>query len=280
MRVVRTIREMQELSATWKRSGGTVGLVPTMGALHEGHLCLVDVAKSRARHVVVSLFVNPIQFGANEDFDRYPREEASDVEKLGKREVAAVFCPSVEEMYPSQFETRVVLNRLPKHMCGLRREGHFDGVATVVLKLFSAVLPDTAVFGEKDYQQLLVIRKMARDLNLPVEIVAGPTVREPDGLAMSSRNAYLSPDDRKTARCLYQALLRARQLVTSGVSDTLLLRRSMTDIIEQSGGKVDYVAIIHPDTLEELDVIGERAHAAIAANVGKTRLIDNMRLKG
>jgi len=271
---------MQKLSASWRRSGAVIGFVPSMGYLHEGHLSLIDVARERSDAVVVSIFVNPTQFGPRDDFDLYPRDEEADIAKLRARGVDAVLIPAVEEMYPTGFETQVELTRLPGHLCGLRRAGHFRGVATVVLKLFSAVMPDLAVFGEKDYQQLLIVSKMVRDLNLPIEVVAGPTVREPDGLAMSSRNSYLSPAERKSAACVYNALTRAHQLVNSGVVDTIRVRQAMTEIIEQCAATVDYVAIVDPDNLEELHIIGDRAHAAVAVFVGSTRLIDNMRLKG
>jgi pantoate--beta-alanine ligase len=280
MQVIRSIAEMQAQSRSWLRQGTVVGLVPTMGYLHEGHLSLVDTAREKCGAVVVSIFVNPMQFGPKEDYDNYPRNEKQDLDLLEARGTDVVFIPRLEDMYPKGFETRVELTRLPNHLCGLRREGHFRGVTTVVLKLFAAVLPDIAVFGEKDYQQVLVIRRMVSDLNLPIEVVAAPTVREPDGLAMSSRNSYLSPDERRTAACVFQALLRVRQMVNGGVVDTIMLRRSMTEIIEQAGAQVDYVAVIDPDTLDELQLIKERAHAAVAAFVGKTRLIDNLRLKG
>jgi len=280
LRIVRHIDEMQALSRSWRLAGETVGLVPTMGSLHEGHLSLVDVAGTRASRVVVSIFVNPKQFGPTEDFDRYPRDEAGDLAKLSSHKVDAIFIPTEPAMYPKAYETYVDCTRLPAHLCGLRREGHFRGVATVVLKLFNAVIPDVAVFGEKDYQQLLVIERMTRDLNLPVEIIGAPTVREPDGLAMSSRNAYLGPEERKSAAVLYKALTRARQLVTSGMVDAFMLRQALTEMIEQSSGRIDYVAIMDPETLEELQTIREAAHAALAVYFGKTRLIDNIRLKG
>lgn len=280
MKIVRHIEEMQALSRSWRQAGESIGFVPTMGYLHEGHLSLVDVAASRASRMVVSIYVNPKQFGPTEDFERYPRDEAGDADKLGTRKVDAVFAPTDAEMYPKGFETIVECTKLSAHLCGLRREGHFKGVTTVVLKLFNAVLPDVAVFGEKDYQQLLVIQRMARDLNLPIEIVGAPTIRTPDGLAMSSRNSYLSPEDRKAATVLYRALTRAKQLVTSGMVDAVMVRQAMTEMIEQTGGRIDYVAIVDPDTLDECQTIQARAHAAVAVCFGKTRLIDNMRLKG
>jgi pantoate--beta-alanine ligase len=279
MEIVETIGAMQQLARKWLREGHTIAVVPTMGALHAGHVSLVDLACERATKVVATIFVNPTQFGPNEDFDGYPRDEAADLQKLREHKATAVFMPSTTEMYAQGFETKVELSRLPRHLCGMRREGHFAGVTTVVLKLFNAVQPTVAVFGEKDYQQLMIVRKMVRDLNLPVDIVAGPTVREEDGLAMSSRNRYLDPKERKAAASVYQALTRARQLVNSGTVDTIILRKAMTEIIEQAGATVDYVAVIDPESLEELNIVGERAHAALAVFIGRTRLIDNIRLK-
>jgi pantoate--beta-alanine ligase len=279
MEIIRTISAMQQQARHWQQEAKSIAFVPTMGFLHRGHISLVELAGKKADKVVVSIFVNPTQFGPNEDFERYPRDEDADLRKLEAAGTDVVFMPAVQEMYPKGFETNVGLNKLPRHLCGMRREGHFAGVTTVVAKLFNAVMPNMAIFGEKDYQQLVIIRKMARDLNMPTEILAGQTVREEDGLAMSSRNAYLQPAERKVAACLYQSLTRARQLVNSGTVDTIILRKSMTEIIEQSGANVDYVAVIDPDSLEELNIISGRAHAAVAVFVGRTRLIDNIRLK-
>lgn len=280
MQIVREIPEMQLHSAAWKRQGLTIGLVPTMGYLHEGHLSLVDIARDKTDRVIVSIFVNPKQFGPNEDFANYPRDEEGDLAELAARNVDVAFLPAEEAFYPPCFETVVRCTRLPAHLCGLRREGHFDGVTTVVAKLFYATLPDVAVFGDKDYQQLLVLKRMVRDLNMPIDVVSGPTVREEDGLAMSSRNSYLGPEHRKAATSLNCALQRARQLVNSGMVDAIMVRQKMTEIIEQAGGKIDYVAIVDPTTLNELETIKDHAHAAVAVFVGGTRLIDNMRLKG
>ena len=280
MDVIRGVKELQARSESWRRAELTVGLVPTMGYLHEGHLSLVDIACERADRVVVSIFVNPKQFGPNEDLGRYPRDEEGDLAKLAARGVDVAFVPELEEIYPPGYETYVDCTRLPSYLCGARREGHFKGVLTVVAKLFFACSPHLAVFGEKDYQQFLVIKRMARDLNLPIEVISGPTVREEDGLAMSSRNSYLEAEARPAATALFRALNRARQLVTSGVVDAIMLRRAMTELVEQAGGRVDYVAIVDPQTLEELQTIDQEAHAAVAVFFGKTRLIDNMRLKG
>lgn len=280
MDVIRGVKDLQAQSEQWRRAGLTVGLVPTMGYLHEGHLSLVDIACERADRIVVSIFINPKQFGPTEDLGRYPKDEEGDLAKLAARGVHVAFVPNLDEIYPDEYETYVDCTRLPSYLCGARREGHFKGVLTVVAKLFNACLPHLAVFGEKDYQQFLVIKRMARDLNLPVEVLSGPTVREEDGLAMSSRNSYLDAEERPAATALFRALTRARQLVTSGMVDAIMVRQAMTELVEQAGGRVDYVAIVHPETLEELQTIDDKAHAAVAVFFGKTRLIDNMRLKG
>ena len=280
MEIVRGVRELQKLSEGWRRAGLTIGLVPTMGYLHEGHLSLVDIVREKTDRVVVSIFVNPKQFGPTEDLGKYPRDEEGDLAKLAARGVDVAFIPIVEEVYPEGYETYVDCTRLPSYLCGARREGHFKGVLTVVAKLFNACMPHLAVFGAKDYQQFLVIRRMTRDLNLPIEVISGPTVREEDGLAMSSRNSYLDSEERPAATSLFRALNRARQLVTSGMVDAIMVRQAMTELVEQAGGRVDYVAIVHPETLAELQTINEQAHAAVAVFFGKTRLIDNMRLKG
>ncbi len=280
MDIIRTIGAMQEWAFRYRREGKRVGLVPTMGYLHSGHISLVDTVRQHADVVVVSIFVNPIQFGPSEDFDRYPRDEARDLALLDQAGVDAVFLPEVGDMYPPGFQTHVEVEKLPQHLCGLRRPGHFRGVATVVLKLFTSCMPHVAAFGAKDYQQLQVIRRMTRDLTLPIQIVEGTTVREADGLAMSSRNTFLTPDERQRATCVIRALREARKVVEAGETDAIAIRQKMASIIAEAGAKVDYIAVFNPDDLEELETISERAHAAIAAFMGKTRLIDNLRLKG
>lgn len=280
MLVIRTITAMQEWAFARRREGLQVGLVPTMGYLHDGHLSLVHTARQQSDVVVVSLFVNPIQFGPGEDFERYPRDEARDLELLQQANVDVVFIPEASEMYPPGFQTHVEVEKLPQHLCGLRRPGHFRGVATVVLKLFTSCMPHVAAFGAKDYQQLQVIKRMTRDLTLPIRILEGETVREPDGLAMSSRNTFLTADERQRATCLIRALREGRTLVQAGETDAITVRQKMAAIIAEAGAKVDYIAVVHPDDLDELETIGDRAHAAIAVYMGKTRLIDNLRLKG
>lgn len=280
MDIIRTIAEMQATSRNWLREGQTIALVPTMGFLHEGHLSLVDHARRNGTRVVTSIFVNPMQFGPTEDLERYPRDEQGDLKRLEERGNHAVFLPGPTEMYPNGFETYVETEHLPQHLCGLRRKGHFRGVTTIVSKLFNAVLPDVAVFGEKDYQQLLVIRRMTVDMNFPVRILSAPTLREPDGLAMSSRNTFLSPEERIAGSSVYKALQLAREAVAKGENDAIRIRELMMQTIEQTGGRVDYVAVVHPDSLDELELVQNRAHAAVAAFFGNTRLIDNLRLLG
>ena len=259
-----------------------MGLVPTMGYLHEGHLSLVRIARARADRVVVSVFVNPTQFGPNEDLGRYPRDEDGDLTKLRAEGVALAYCPPAEAVYPPGFQTYVTVDRLPQHLCGLSRPVHFRGVATIVTKLFATCLPHVAVFGEKDFQQLLVIRRMTADLNLPVEIVGGPTVREPDGVALSSRNAYLTADERRRAGVLNETLGWAAAEVAAGARDAAALAAEMRRRVEAQGGRVDYVSIVDEDTLDDVAAGGgaiERpVRAAVAVFFGKTRLIDNRQL--
>jgi pantoate--beta-alanine ligase len=246
-----------------------------MGCLHEGHLVLVRSARELADFTVVSLFVNPTQFGPGEDFDRYPRAVERDSALLRDEGVQVLFAPTVEEMYPPGFQTFVDVARLGEPLCGARRPGHFRGVATVVAKLLHAVEPDVAVFGEKDYQQLQVIRRMVADLGIPVAIVGVPTVREPDGLALSSRNAYLTADERGRALGLSRALDRAQQLVQGGEDRPEILEAAARDVLEEAGVRVDYSEIRHPETLERMERAAPRALLALAAFVGQTRLIDN-----
>ena len=275
IQTARTVSDLRARLAKWRKVGESVALVPTMGALHEGHLSLVELAKSKADHVVVSIFVNPIQFGPREDFNLYPRDEAGDLVKLAKAGADLVFAPEVAEMYPQGFSTQVRVGDLTEDLCGAARPNHFDGVATVVAKLLLQCAPDLAVFGEKDYQQLLVIRRLVRDLNVPVEIVPGPIVREKDGLALSSRNAYLSPSERKTAPLLYQTIsaVAADLAQGRGCDDAVVAARFKLDA---AGFRVDYVAVRDPDTLKPLSGPVKRARVLAAAYLGKTRLIDNV----
>ena len=256
-----------------------LGLVPTMGFLHDGHMALVRQAREDNDSLAVSIFVNPAQFGPGEDFEAYPRDMESDLSKLREAGVDVVFAPSVEEIYRDGFETRVEVGRLGERLEGKSRPGHFRGVATVVCKLLSAIRPDRAYFGEKDAQQCLVVKRMAVDLDLGAEIVVVPTVREADGLALSSRNAYLSPEEKRAATVLYRALSLARDLRNGGLTDAGELRRMMQALIEsESHATLDYVSISDAATLEELTIVERPARALVAARVGPARLIDNVAL--
>jgi pantoate--beta-alanine ligase len=272
---VRTIADLRARVATWRKSGATVGLVPTMGAIHAGHLSLVALAKKNAGRVIASLFVNPLQFGPREDFGRYPRDEAADGASLAAAGVDLLYAPDVAEMYPAGFSTKISIGDLTEGLCGANRPGHFDGVATVVAKLLLESAPDVAVFGEKDYQQLLVVRRLVRDLDIPVDILAGPIVREPDGLALSSRNAYLSPEERKIAPLLYRTIQETAQELQDGggADDAAEAARFKLDA---SGFRADYVAVRDPETLRPLAGPVQKARVLAAAYLGKTRLIDNV----
>ncbi len=277
--VIESISEMQELSRSLKREGKKIAFVPTMGYLHQGHLSLVEKARQLGDVVVVSIFVNPTQFGPSEDFDRYPRDLEGDLKKLEPYRVEYVFYPSAREMYPEGYQTYVEVERLSRGLCGDFRPGHFRGVCTVVCKLFNIVQPDFAIFGEKDYQQLRVIEQMTRDLNFPVQIIGMPTVREEDGLAMSSRNAYLSEGERKQALSLSRALFSCQELVRKGEKDSAVLKEKAREIISQnSDARIEYIEIRDAYTLEPLEKIDRPAQMLLAVWVGNTRLIDNIRL--
>jgi pantoate--beta-alanine ligase len=274
--VVRSIEEIRRLVRDAQAAGRRVGVVPTMGALHEGHLSLVEECNRVCEATVVTIFVNPTQFAPHEDFSRYPRTLEADLEKLSAHRVDAVFCPEPGTMYPPGFSTYVEPPEVARPLEGVCRPGHFRGVATVVLKLFHAVPADAAFFGQKDYQQAAVIRRMVADLDVPIEIHVLPTVREPDGLAMSSRNVYLSPDERRRALAISHSLRVAEELAEQGERDAAVIRRRMLEILESGGGdRIDYASIAHPDTLAELERIDGPAVALVAAHVGSTRLIDN-----
>ena len=260
--------------------GRKVGLVPTMGALHEGHASLIRAARGETGCVVVSIFVNPAQFGPGEDLSRYPRPLEKDMELCRREGVDAVFTPSAAEMYPEGFATSVRVAGLSEKMCGAFRPGHFDGVCTVVAKLFAIVQPDVAYFGEKDAQQLAIIRRMAADLNLPPEIHGCPIVREPDGLALSSRNAYLSADERRRAPALSAALAEAKLALAAGERDAAKVAAAVRRRLEAAAGvEIQYVAVVDPDTLADLARIADKVLVAVAAKVGATRLIDNVLLR-
>lgn len=281
MRVVRTIAEMQAVCRTLHREGKAIGLVPTMGALHAGHLSLVRSARTQNDSVVVSIFVNPIQFGPNEDLAKYPRTFEQDCAQLDHAGVDYVFAPSVEEMYPGGAATFVEVEGLSNKLDGGSRPGHFRGVATVVSKLFHIIPADHAYFGQKDAAQVAVLRKMVRDQNFDIELVICPIVREKDGLAMSSRNAYLNPNERQQALVLQRALLRVQMLADTGEPDSAKLAEAGRQVIsEEPAAKLDYFTIVDPDTLDPVPTITKGALVAVAAWIGPTRLIDNLVLHG
>ncbi|WP_448376360.1 pantoate--beta-alanine ligase [Fervidobacterium sp.] len=276
MRLVHTVAEMKKLSNEILKSGKTIGFVPTMGYLHEGHLSLVETARKENDIVVVSIFVNPTQFGPNEDFSRYPRDLERDLRLLEPLGVDYVFNPPVEEMYPSFYSVYVEETELSKYLCGASRPGHFRGVCTVVAKLFNIVKPTRAYFGQKDAQQFRVLRRMVENLNMDVEMVEMPIVREVDGLAMSSRNVYLNEEERKEAVRLYKSLLRAKELIDSGERDVKNIKQEMFKILEHPLLRIDYVEIVDEKTLTPVDNIDRKVIIALAVFVGKARLIDNM----
>jgi pantoate--beta-alanine ligase len=277
MQTVTTVAQLRELIQTAKSQGMTVGFVPTMGYFHEGHLSLMRRAKQENALVVVSLFVNPIQFGPNEDFSRYPRDFNRDRSLAESVGVDLFFCPEVDEMYPAGFQTTVDVAELAKGMCGASRPGHFRGVATVVLKLLNMVEPDQAYFGEKDAQQLRVIKRMVIDLNLKLEVIGCPIVRESDGLAMSSRNVYLNPVERQASLVLHHTLERAGELIRNGERDAEKLQVQLLLIIKAEPlADLDYLVILDSDTLQPVACLQGTILVALAVRIGKTRLIDNM----
>ncbi len=276
MLICRTINEIRNVVQEARNRRQTIGFVPTMGYFHEGHLALMRGAKKNSDLVVVSIFVNPLQFGPQEDFNRYPRDFERDVHLAEKVGVDVMFFPAAEEMYPSGFSTRVEVGGLTQCLCGLSRPGHFQGVATVVAKLFNIVFPDKAFFGQKDAQQVLVIKRMVEDLNMPLKIVVMPTVREEDGLAMSSRNAYLGPRERKAALVLRHSLEMAEQKVVSGEQDALKLQEMIREMVAQEPlADVDYVEIRSLPDLKPVTRLEGPALLAVAVYFGKTQLIDN-----
>ncbi|WAM36958.1 pantoate--beta-alanine ligase [Caldicellulosiruptor acetigenus] len=277
MVVVQKIQEMKEIVKRLKKEGKSIGFVPTMGYLHEGHLSLVRLSKQQNDITIMSIFVNPIQFGPNEDYDRYPRDFERDKSLAEKEGVDYIFYPSVKEMYPEDFKTVVSVKKITEIMCGKSRPGHFDGVATVVLKLFNIVNPDRAYFGQKDAQQLAVIKQMVKDLNLDVEIIPCPIVREQDGLAMSSRNVYLSEEERKSAAVLYRALNLAKEMIEKGEKDVSSIKRAMEEmILKEKYTKIDYIEFVNNETFEIISKVEGKVLIALAVFVGKARLIDNI----
>ncbi|MBI5549813.1 MAG: pantoate--beta-alanine ligase [Deltaproteobacteria bacterium] len=278
MDILRTADEVRARVRAIHRKGQRLALVPTMGALHEGHLSLVREGRRLAEVCAASIFVNPAQFGPREDLSRYPRDEAGDVAKCASAGAAFVWAPDTREVYPEGYQTYVEVSELSRRWCGEKRPGHFRGVATVVAKLFCAFEPDVALFGEKDFQQLAVIRRMVRDLGMAVEVVGMPIVREADGLALSSRNIYLSATERRSALGLSRALQAAAHLKANGETSASRLVEAASAELRAADARVDYVAVVDPTTLEPMDLVDRPARMLIAAHVGKTRLIDNAAL--
>ena len=277
MQKLEKVDQVREYLGLHRRAGRRIGFVPTMGALHEGHRSLMRVARKDCEQVVVSIFVNPTQFCPGEDFEKYPRMLAADLAACQADGVDAVFCPPVSEVYPPGSATSVTVKRLTEGLCGGHRPGHFDGVTTVVAKLFNIVQPDLAYFGQKDAQQATVLRRMVRDLWWPIEVIVCPTVREPDGLAMSSRNAYLSPEQRRQALSLSAALFRARDEILAGQQDVDALVASMRQRIESAGPcSIDYIEIVDAEELTSMKAARGRCLVALAVRIGGTRLIDNV----
>jgi len=280
MKTVRTVAGMKTLARGWRKEGRRIGFVPTMGYLHAGHTSLVRESRARADVTVVSIFVNPTQFGPNEDFTRYPRDLAKDSATLEAAGVDVLFYPEAADIYPPGFRTSVEVEGLQDKLCGRSRPGHFRGVATVVLKLFDIVGPDLAFFGAKDAQQVLIIERMAADLDLDVEVVTCPLIREPDGLALSSRNAYLGPDERKAALSLSTGLRWAEKAVAAGERDAGRLVAGVRTVIEAEPlARIDYVEAVDPGTLEPVAEVRGEVLLVLAVFIGRTRLIDNVRLR-
>ncbi len=280
MRLISHIREMQNWSEAERCAAKRVVLVPTMGFLHEGHLSLVREGRKKGERLVVSLFVNPKQFAPDEDYKNYPRDLERDRKLLEKEEADILFHPSVEEMYSKGYQTHVEVEKVSQFLCGAFRPGHFRGVATVVAKLFNIVRPHVALFGLKDYQQFQIIRRMVKELNFDIEIVGHPIVREKDGLAMSSRNAYLSRQEREAALCLYRSLKKAESLVRRGERESgRIIAAVRAEMDKESLARVEYISLCHPVSLEEVKKIDGEALLALAVRIGKARLIDNTILK-
>jgi pantoate--beta-alanine ligase len=277
MEIVKTIESVRTLVKSTRDKGKRTGLVPTMGALHIGHISLLETAVKECDFVVVSIFVNPTQFGPGEDFKKYPRPFDEDLEICKKAGVDVVFAPEPATLYPDENLTWVNVEKLTEPLCGRFRPGHFRGVATVCAKLFNIVAPDAAFFGQKDGQQALVIKRMVADLNMPLEIVICPTVRQPNGLAVSSRNKYLTEQQRKDAACIYESLQKCRQLIKAGVTDTQKIITGMREILSRpSSIEIQYVSIVDAETLQNVDKIAGKILAAVAVKIGHARLIDNI----
>jgi pantoate--beta-alanine ligase len=277
MEIIKTIKEMKEFSSQARRAGKIITFVPTMGFFHEGHLSLMREGRRRGDLLIVSLFVNPTQFGPNEDFKNYPRDFERDRNMAEGVGVDILFVPEATEMYPPDHQTIVRVEKVTRNLCGRSRPTHFQGVATVVMMLFEIVIPHVSIFGEKDYQQLVTIQQMVRDLHMSVEVVGMPTVREPDGLAMSSRNTYLLPEERKAALSLYHSLQKAKELLQKGEREAVRILSEMKGILQSEPiVRIDYVQICDAYTLQDVNRIQGDVVVALAAYLGKTRLIDNL----
>lgn len=279
MQIIRHCGALKHHVTGLRQRGGHIAIVPTMGALHAGHMALIEAAKAKAAHVIVSIFVNPMQFGPNEDLARYPRQDEADTALLASAGVSALWLPDAQTMYPAGFSTTIKIAKLSDCLCGATRPGHFEGVATVVAKLFAQVRPDIALFGEKDWQQLVIIRRLAIDLDLNVEIIGVPIVRDADGLALSSRNAYLSDDQRSAACALPKALHDAGSAIAAGADITDTVGKARHTLTAAGFAPIDYVAVVDVNTLEPLTIFTKEARILAAARMGSTRLIDNLAIK-
>jgi len=278
MKIIKTIKEMQAFAKAFKFAGKTIGFVPTMGALHEGHMSLLRRSTEENDVTVASIFINPTQFGPGEDFNRYPKDHKGDMKKISTLNVEAVFLPGVAEMYPKGFSTFIYMGGIGNILCGASRPDHFNGVATIVTKMFNIVMPDRAYFGQKDFQQTVVIKKVVRELGLDVDIVVCPIIREDDGLAMSSRNTYLSDDEKKSALIINKALQYGRTLMMSGKEDSVFSVKGKIAALIKSDPlvRIDYIEIVGPEYLEKIQEVKLPAAICIAVNIGNTRLIDNI----
>ncbi len=277
--IIRTATAMQARARALRDDHKTIAFVPTMGFLHAGHLALMRTGREHSDILVVSIFVNPTQFGPGEDLEAYPRDLERDLDLLEEIGADIVFTPEPNDIYTPGFQTYISLENLPNRLCGLSRPTHFRGVATVVARLFNIVQPHTAVFGQKDYQQYVIIKRMVKDLGFDIQVIGAPTVREPDGLALSSRNAYLNPTQRESAPCLYRAMTRAARMVAEGILDAREIIDRATAFIEgHAEMQIDYITIVDPETLEDVSRIDRPVQMALAVKIGKTRLIDNLQI--
>ena len=279
MEVVRTIAELRQHTSLWRIAGQTIGLIPTMGALHNGHLSLIKLAQGKCDRVIATIFVNPRQFLPNEDFDEYPRNEESDIQKLIEMGVDLLFAPKAPEMYQPDASTTVVISKLTDCLCATSRPGFFDGVGTVVTKLLIQALPDLAIFGEKDYQQLLVIKRLTRDLDIPVEIIGAPTIREADGLAVSSRNVFLSQTNRETASKVFEILKKTATAIAQGNDVLVACEEARSELMLAGFSEIDYFEARHSETLELIQNFENSGRLFAAVWLGPTRLIDNLEIR-